>query len=292
MSTASDVSNTGEKKVVTFKIRHEDPYRFRIAYTDENADQLYELFQQKIAEFDRPISKIFYGDNSGVDQIANANDLKVAMQQSGDYLKLYAIVDDGNTSDSNSSSASEDKESLPVMSCGLPKPDANDAADAKDANSAFESEDQPWSVTITPDNEKPITFRIYQGEPIEFDLTYKDKDELWKALQQKLAEIGAPSGKLYYIVYPFDYSLIESADDLIAAILPDRPLKLFTTAAEADDTSTSSSSSEDDSSIRGHHSHRRRRHRFKNISKKSFVLKQCDAHEKGFVIMVWYEQPL
>ncbi|VDO25564.1 unnamed protein product [Haemonchus placei] len=87
---------------------------------------------------------------------------------------------------------------------------------AEERNSAFESEDQPWSVTLTPVNEKPITFRIYRGEPIEFKVTYKDKDELYEAVKQKLIEVGAPDGKLYYICYPFDYSLIENADDLRA----------------------------------------------------------------------------
>nr|CDJ83598.1 unnamed protein product [Haemonchus contortus] len=86
---------------------------------------------------------------------------------------------------------------------------------AEEHNSAFESEDQPWSVTLTPVNEKPITFRIYRGEPIEFEVTYKDKDELYEAVKRKLIEVGAPDGKLYYICYPFDYSLIENADDLV-----------------------------------------------------------------------------
>ncbi|XGW24414.1 hypothetical protein V3C99_006099, partial [Haemonchus contortus] len=146
-------------------------------------------------------------------------------------------------------------------------------------NSAFESEDQPWSVSYTPVNEKPITFRIYRGEPIEFEVNYKDKDELYEAVKQKLIEIGAPEGKIYAIYYPIDYSLIENADDLVYAIQPDQPLKLFTTAAEGDVTSTSSSSSEDGGSTG------RRRRRCRRRSSRHHRPKHFPEYYSGFPCM-------
>ncbi|VDO25573.1 unnamed protein product [Haemonchus placei] len=149
-------------------------------------------------------------------------------------------------------------------------------------NSAFESEDQPWSVTYTPVNEKPITFRIYRGEPVEFEVTYKDKDELYEAVKQKLIEIGAPDGKLYAIYYPIDYSLIENADDLVYAIQPEKPLKLFTTAAEGDVTSTGSSS---DSSPEDGGSTGRRHRRHRRRSSRHHRPKHCPTYYSSFPCM-------
>ncbi|PIO75068.1 7TM chemoreceptor [Teladorsagia circumcincta] len=93
---ASDVSDSNKEKFVTFRMRHEDPYRFTIAYTDEDSDQIYEQFMQKIAEIGRPVGKLYWVDHGDQMLISNARDLRNAMDCSG-RLNLHVTATDADT---------------------------------------------------------------------------------------------------------------------------------------------------------------------------------------------------
>ncbi|VDO25572.1 unnamed protein product [Haemonchus placei] len=124
----SDTDDTNQKKYVTFKVHHEDPFRFTIAYTDESPDELYEQFVQKIASIGRPVGKLYYVDR-GTDHmlISNARDLKNAMEGC-ELMNIHATAADTDVVTSRSPFCSGGDEAVrrrhrgPRRHCRHPSP--------------------------------------------------------------------------------------------------------------------------------------------------------------------------